>query len=310
MMHHMLAWGVDSHIVVGRAGGRRASTIAWLCGNGVCDGERLLSVKDGELRARIGPGLQGHDGQFLALLAQARVGRAQEIVVDGQSFRVEDLIEREMRTCRPRTELTFKLIGLAHYEHTEQTWQDAQGNEWSIPRLIQEEIQQPINGATCGGTHRLMGLTYAVLRRQLDGLPVTGQFERARKFTAAYQNYAFKMQFDDGSFSSDYFRSRASWGDLNRRLKTSGHILEWLVFSLPHERLQDVRVRRAVDYICNLLTQNRYFDWDNGPLGHSIRALSLYDERVFGGKPGERQFQLATSPPLHATPDHGRMRRR
>ena len=59
-----------------------------------------------------------------------------------------------------------------------------------------------------------------------------------------------------------------------------------IVFSLPPDRLDDPRLLRAVDYITHLLTVNRYYDWENGPLGHAIRALALFDERVYGRKPG------------------------
>jgi hypothetical protein len=293
MMHHMVAWSVDSRILVGGPNGRNVSTIGWLCANGRCEGERLLFVKDGLLLARTGPGLQGHQAQFLAMLAQSRVGPSQRIVVGDYDMSLVDLIQQEQRTCRPRTELTFKLIGISHYLHTDSVWEDDRGERWDIPRLIREEIRQPINGTTCGGTHRLMGMTYAVRRRQQDGLPVTGEWARARDVAVNYQNMALRMQNRDGSFSSDFWRSAGSWGDINRKLKTSGHILEWLVFSLPHDRLTDPQIVRGVDYLNALLSRNRHFDWNKGPLGHGVRALALYNERVYGHKIGYRQIELA-----------------
>ncbi len=293
MMHHMVAWSVDSRILIGGPKGRNVSTIGWLCANGRCEGERLLYVKNGLLLARTGPGLQGHPAQFLAMLAQARVGPSQRIVVGDYDMSLVDLIHQEQRTCRPRTELTFKLIGLSHYMHTDSEWEDDRGEKWDIPRLIREEIRQPINGTTCGGTHRLMGMTYAVRRRIQDDLPVDGEWARARDFAGKYQNLAFRMQNRDGSFSSDFWRSPGSWGDIHRKLKTSGHVLEWLVFSLPHERLNDPQVTRAIDYLVNLLSHNRHVDWNKGPLGHGVRALALYNERVYGVRVGARQIELA-----------------
>ena len=293
MMHHMIAWSIDSRILVGGPGGRNVNTIGWLCANGRCEGERLLFVKNDILMARTGPGLQGHQGQFLAMLAQARVGPSQRIVVGDYEKTVVDLILQEQKTCRPRSELSFKLIGLVHYLHTSSTWQDDRNSQWDFPRLIREEVTQPINGTTCGGTHRLMGLTYAVRRRVQDGLPVNGDWARARDFAIDYQNRAFRMQNRDGSFSSDFWRSAGSWGDANRKLKTTGHILEWLVFSLPQERLHDPQLTRATDYLINMLARNRYFNWDKGPLGHGIRALALYNERVYGQRIGTRTLELA-----------------
>ncbi len=87
------------------------------------------------------------------------------IRVEGHDFTVADLVELEQRTCRPKSELTFQLIGLAHYLDSDATWENDRGEEWSIPRMIREELAQPVNGAACGGTHRLIALSMAVKTR-------------------------------------------------------------------------------------------------------------------------------------------------
>ncbi|MCA9263187.1 MAG: hypothetical protein KDA60_05040, partial [Planctomycetales bacterium] len=296
IMHTMIGWGVDSQIRIGGPNGQVTSAIRWLTTNGLSDGVRLLYTQNGNLQARIGPGLQGHRGQFLAVLAQTRVRRDFPIQVDGQTFTVEDLIELEKASCETGTELTFQLIGLVHYLPTDSQWTSLRGQTWDFPRLLREEIAAPINGVTCGGTHRLMGLTYAVRRREYEGLPVDGQWARAQKYTADYQEFAYRLQNRDGSFSSDFFRKRGDWGDNDRKMKTTGHILEWLVFSLPQDRLQDPRLLKSLDYLTDLMWNNRFYDWEKGPIGHGIRALSLYDERVFGQSPGHRSEKIARRP--------------
>ena len=50
---------------------------------------------------------------------------------------------------------------------------------------------------------------------------------------------------------------------------------------------------KSVSYLTNLLLENRNEKWSIGPLGHGLHALAIYDERVFGGKPGTREQQLA-----------------
>ena len=40
------------------------------------------------------------------------------------------------------------------------------------------------------------------------------------------------------------------------------------------------------------MLQNRDHDWEIGPRGHALHALALYDERVFGSKPGDRAAVL------------------
>ena len=49
--------------------------------------------------------------------------------VDGHDFTVADLVEYEKLTCRPKSELTFKLIGLAHYLDSDATWTSEMGRE-------------------------------------------------------------------------------------------------------------------------------------------------------------------------------------
>lgn len=278
IMHALIAYGVHTQV---RAGGRNVNAIGWLCWNQPCRGQRLFSAPNGRLSTQNGPGVQGHEGQFLAMLAQSRVPIDYELRIDGHRFTVADLVEFEQRTCRPNSELTFKLIGLSHYLESDAQWVNDHGERWDIPRLIQEELRQPVIGAACGGTHRMMGFSYAVRKREQRGEPVEGQWLRAKKYVDSYHDYTLKLQNADGSFSTDWFRSRADSPDLARRVQTTGHILEWLVYSLPEDQLTDPRVVRGIQYLTRLMLQHR--SWEVGPKGHALHALVLYDERVFGG---------------------------
>lgn len=289
-MHGMIAYGVDSELIVGN---RRVNSIGWLNYNGVCNGQNLFHLSNGRLVAKIGPGVQGHAGQYLSMLAQSKVKTDFPMLVEGQKFTVADLIEHEKQTCRPATELTFKLISLVHYLKSDDKWKSNDGQDWSIERLIQEELKQPIIGAACGGTHRLTGFSYAVRKREIRKEPFDGQWLRAQKFIQDYHKYAFYLQNPDGSFSTSWFVGRADSGPPSRRLETTGHITEWLSFSLSKEELTKPEMVKSVSYLTNLLTENRTMNWSIGPLGHGLHALAIYDERVFGGKPGDRANELA-----------------
>lgn len=291
VMHAFIAYGVDTEVL---NQGRPVNAIAYLCWNGPCRGQRLLGLsRSGELVARKGVGVQGHEGQFLAMLAQSKVKIDYPIRVNGRNFTVADLVRHEQDTCREKTELTFKLIGLSHYLDTDATWKNNAGETWDIPRLIKEELAQPIIGAACGGTHRLMGFSYALNRRELEGGEISGQWLRARKYVDSYHDYTFTLQNADGSFSTNWFRGPGALGDDARRLETTGHILEWLVFSLPDDELTSPRTVKSVEFLANLLWEKRDREWEVGPKGHALHALALYDERVFGGRPGQRRIELA-----------------
>jgi hypothetical protein len=240
------------------------------------------------LAVREGPGYQGHPAQFLAILAQSRVKSDYPIRIDGKQYTVADLIEYEKRTCRERTELTFKLIGLSHYLPPDATWKDDRGVEWSISKLIKEELAQPIIGAACGGTHRLTGIAYSVRNRERAKLEITGQWKRAQKYLNDYHDYTFKLQNTDGSFSTNWFEGRGTIGSDERKLQTTGHILEWLVYSLPEDQLADERVVKAASFLADLMNNSPNKKWEVGPRGHAIHGLNIYDRRLFNAKMGER----------------------
>lgn len=283
IMHSILGYGVDGTVAINGQRGRRTNAIAWMCSNNLCANRRLLYLdRGGYIRGAEGAGFQGHPGQFLAMLAQVNLRRDYPIRVQGRAFTVEDLVEAEMQSCSAERELTFKLIGISHYLQSDSTWKAGNGQEWDLSKLLEIELSQPVNGAACGGTHRLMAIAFAVRTKERRGESLEGPYQRAKKYIQDYQKYALSLQNRDGSFSSDWFKRRANWGDRDRQLQTTGHILEWLVYSLPRNELSDPRVTRSVDFLCNLMTRHRYHDWEVGPRGHALRALSLYQRRVYG----------------------------
>ncbi|MEE2706141.1 MAG: hypothetical protein VX988_03770 [Planctomycetota bacterium] len=281
VMHSLIGYGVEKEVLVGGPNGKPVNAIGWICWNGVCRGDRLFYTTNGNINSRIGPGRQGHKGQFLAMLAQSRVKTTYPMRISGNEFTVADLIRSEQATCRPRTELTFKLIGLSHYLDSDESWEDNRGDDWDISRMIKEELRQPIIGAACGGTHRLFGLSYAVNQRRKSGKPLDGEFHRADVFVRDYHDYTFKLQNKDGSTSTSWFAGRGSKRDVARRLQTTGHTAEWLAFSLPLEELHREEMVKLIDYLAGILIDGSSRDWSIGPLGHALHALNIYHGRAF-----------------------------
>ena len=296
VMHAIIAYGVDTQLFKGGPSGEKVNAIGWMCYNYPCAGEQILFVNRGKIDARRGPGLQGHFGQFLAILAQSHVKLDYPMYVSGKQFTLADLVEHEKSNCVAGEELTFKLIALMHYLDSDDTWKSRDGQEWSIQRLVHEEIKQPIRGAACGGTHRLMGLSYSVNKRLQRSKPIVGEFARAQAFIQDYHRYTFSMQNPDGSFSTEWFTRRGDSPDIDRRLKTSGHILEWIVFSLSDDELRDPRMIKAVDYVATILLKNDTHKWEIGPLGHGLHSLSIYSNRVFkDSEPARSQTAVGES---------------
>ena len=290
VMHAILPFGVEAELL---AGSRRVNAIGWMSYNGLCKTQRIFQPTKSGFRTNLGPGVQGHEGQFLAILAQSKVAPTYPIKVGDRSYTVNDLVRSEMATCREKSELTFKLLGLSYYLEPNQRWRDNQGGNWSLEKLVAEELEQPIVGAACGGTHRLMGLTFSLLQRKQAGLPITGHWERSEQFLNEFVAYAFSLQNPDGSFSTDWFEARANHPNVERKIQTTGHILEWLIYTLPEEQLQSPPIQKAIRYLLSTLGAEPSRDWPIGPRGHSLRALALYNQRVFGAQPGKLKQYIA-----------------
>ncbi len=281
--HWLLAYNVEAEMYAAGPGGQKTNVVGWLCYNRPCRGQTLLELKDNRPMGIYGVGLEGHTGQFLAILGQSRVMIDYPLQVQNRRFTVADLVTNCQLNCTSGkdVELTFLLIGLSHYLHPDAMWRNKDNEVWSIPRLIHEEIGKPIKGAACGGTHRLMGLSYAVRKRQQHHLPLTTEYLRAQAYVNEYINYTLRMQNPDGSLSTEWFTGHGSRDDLDRRLQTTGHMLEWLVFSVPEERLADPQIVKSVDYVSRLLLQHQQHEWKIGHVGHGLRSISLYNRRMF-----------------------------
>ena len=72
----------------------------------------MIVLERGNPHGLRGVGLQGHEGQFLGMLAQWKVMPQSPMHIDGKDFTVSDFIEEEKATFQSGTELTFKLIAL------------------------------------------------------------------------------------------------------------------------------------------------------------------------------------------------------
>ena len=284
IMHGFVGFGIPTKIRAGGPRGELINAIGWMNSGGRCRGQVMMTVRDGRPHALYGVGLQGHSAQYLAILAQCRVSAKSPILLGDHEFTVLDLIEDEKLNCRSGTELTFALIGLAHYLPTDATWRSSDGAPWSLERLMREELAQPIRTAPCGGTHRLFGLAYGCQRRLKATGQLDGVYARADKYVRDYQNLMLRrLQNRDGSFSTEWFKYPADRDDdIDRKVQTTGHMLELLVASLDQQRLYENRIIAAAEFLAYALAREPQRNWKDGPLGHSLHALSIYQERVWG----------------------------
>ncbi|WP_246112491.1 ADP-ribosylation factor-directed GTPase activating protein isoform b [Allorhodopirellula solitaria] len=291
MMHAIMVYGTDTRIIARR---RNYSAIAWMAGNNVCRGNRLMTTEGGRLKIREGTGLQGHQAQWLAVLSLAEVPASYPLYADNRKFTIEDLVKIEAAACEEGKELTFSLIGLSHYLETNATWTGAHGETWDFERLIAAELDEPIVGAACGGTHRLMGFAHALRKRRLEGQPIEGQWKRAEQFLDDFVDYTYTLQNRDGSFSTDWFESRQDNGDVSRKVQTTGHMLEFLLTHLPDEEIVNRPVVSAVRFLTSAMRRVEIDDAGVGYRAHALRSLAMFHERAYGTLPAYSSGQMAT----------------
>jgi hypothetical protein len=301
IMHRIVAFGIPTEIRREGPDGERVNAIGWLLWGNRSNSLPLVVLSGGKPMCTVGPGMQGHPGQFLGMLAQSEVSPTSPFKLQGKSFTVADIIEQEKLDCSSNMELTFKLIAFSYYLKSDETWTNRDGQTWSISKLIQEEIRTPVRSGACGGTHRLFGLSSAYLYRAKRGKPIDGEFKRAQTFIRDYQRYTLSsLENPDGSFSTEWFNHPANASDLPRKLQTTGHILEWLVWSLPEDELRDPRIIRSAKFLADTLSDQTKHDWSVGPLGHALHALAIYDKRLHKLS-GSKPEQFAKRAPIYTS---------
>jgi hypothetical protein len=108
------------------------------------------------------------------------------------------------------------------------------------------------------------------------------------------------LQNRDGSMSSNWFEGRGDENDIERKIQTTGHIVEWLLTVTPDDQLQNPKLTASVNFLLNAMHRNRNKDWSIGPKGHTLRALAMYYERLYRGGSGWQATQAASYPHVSA----------
>lgn len=234
---------------------------------------------------------QGHSNQFLAMMAVAGFPPEYKLKAGRETITVQDLVNNSKMEVSANEECTWTLWALSHYLGPAATWTNKHNQPWSIERLVEIQLGQPLSRAPCGGTHGLFALSYARNMYVKSGKPLRGVWLKADNHIKQYIARARSMQNSDGSFSSEYFQGSGYSNDFETRLGTSGHTLEFLMLALPQNRLHEQWVRNGVASVARDLIANRNRRAEPGALYHALDGLVLFRSRVAGVTPrfvGER----------------------
>jgi hypothetical protein len=290
VVHGIIAYGADLNMQVGE---EQVKALPWLFAGNIMDGWDLFPGEKG-LDAFLDPGssvAQGHPDQWIGYLACCGVKLDEPIIVnvkgEKKTYRFRDMLEEAKWKMLKKEEWTWTVMALAAYVGPDYlpidgTWMANDGQEWSLEKLIGLEVDEGIEGAACGGAHRLYALALAVKQRRDAGLAMIGNWARAEELVKNSIAAAFRFQQPDGGFSNDRFVRSSISPDIDTRIDSTGHVLEVLAFAVDANELKSQRMTRAVEFLCKKIEDSQNIDLSCGGLYHGAHGLMIYRERRFG----------------------------
>jgi len=287
VFHGILGNGVDTTLL-NETSNLKVPAVDYISAGGEIRGLRFLVTKRG-LDVQTGPPFlgQGHQDQYIAEMAQWGMDINQPYMVNGKEYTYEAFLrESEARaTVKADQELSWTILILAQYRGTNYTWTNERGEKLHFDEVVRYELEQPIDSAACGGTHRMFGMTWAYYLHMLNGGKIEDQVKKAKQ----YQNA-------DGSFSSKYMAGPGKSTDLQNRISSSGHVLEWLALAVTDAQLKEKWMVDAADALAGMIGNSSDQAIESGGLYHATHGLQIYYTRRFGQVPGAPKVKIPANP--------------
>jgi len=290
VIHGIIAYGPDLNMEVD---GEDVKALPWLFSGNVMNGWELRPGEKG-LDAKLEPGsseAQGHPDQWIGYFACCGVKIDEPIIanINGEkrTYKFRDMLVEAQWKLYDNMEATWTLMALASYVGPDflpidGTWTAKDGEVWSLERLAAMEADAGVEGAACGGAHRLYALAIAVDQRRKAGLSMIGGWVKVEEVLNKSIADAFRFQQPDGGFSNDRFVRSSITPDIDARIDSTGHVLEVLAYAVDDNELKSARMTRAVEFLCKKIEDSKSIPIGCGGLYHGAHGLMLYRERRFG----------------------------
>jgi hypothetical protein len=282
--------------------GRKVNALDYIASGGKVPGLHFVPTGDG-LDVETGPGTfekQGHQDQFIAEMVEWNVAPERKFKVDGKDHTFGDFLRfsKARASVKMNQELEWALVIIGSHYGTDAEWTNAFGEKVRFEDLVRAELDKDLDKASCGGTHLLFGLTWAYHLHQKNGGEPVGVWKEVADRIAAYKRKAREVQNADGTFSTDFFTGRAGVPDVNRRINTTGHVLEWLALAMTDEELKEPWVQGAANALAMLFLENDRTPLEGGGMYHAVHGLLIYTSRVYGAdKLGDLKPHVPPPPP-------------
>ena len=241
-----------------------AYAIGILCWSIPARNKILLTDSVGGLYAKVGYGYQRVGGEFLALLASVGVTEDYEIRPGGHGKKrrtIADLIESEKNQTVLYGPQAWRMAALAFYlPDIHQTWIASDGNEVSLLKLAQYELDRPVLWDRSESVDRLYGLARARERfvaeiASGDSDPeLAALVEKIDAFFHLLRPWIHSLSDpDSGLWMGRYLSEAPKEPRPVQVLLSSASILRWLILSAEsNEELSELRGERMRRTIWNL----------------------------------------------------------
>jgi hypothetical protein len=280
--------------------GVQVNAVDYICDGGELRGLRFLPTEYG-IDVETGAEQfvsQGHQDQFVAEMAQCGLPADKPFKIHGKPYRFMDFVRHSQMRARVNAdqELSWTIVVVGQYLGTDISWTNSYGEKLNFEDLVRYEVAANVEQAACGGTHRLFGLNWAYNLHLRKGGKTEGVWKDLVDEQVKYQRLARQYQNPDGSFSTDFFRGPGNMQDMQLRMNTTGHILEWLAYSLPEPELRREWMERAVNRLALMFLEIQNQSMESGTMYHAAHGLRIYHERVFGEGLGAQKPFLVLPP--------------
>ena len=147
--------------------------------------------------------------------------------------------------------MSLKLVALANYVR-QPSWKDSLGGEWTLQRVVAEELGRPQGTHPHAATNRLLGLAPPWSVSRPTRFRLDGDLARAKQYIDESIDYAYATQNTDGSWG------RPTGRDYATAVSYTAHMLEWLVTTLPAGRLEEPQIVRGIDFLHTTFNSPHY----------------------------------------------------
>jgi hypothetical protein len=287
VFHGILGMGLEQATLVDPETQKHVNAIDYVCKGQPIRGMVFMPMGSAgvDVQTQAGTGVgQGHQDQFVAEMSQWGMPLDRKFLIGGKEYTFADFVRysKARTSVTANQELSWAILIISQYYGTDATWTNEAGEKVNFEDVVRYELNQPIEDAACGGTHRLFGLTWAYHLHLQKGGKKLGVWQEVADKIDLYKKQARKFQNPDRSFSTGYVSQPGNDPDKQVRIATTGHVLEWLSLALTKEELSENWVQEAANALVMMILESRTDPIDGGALYHAVHGLHIYRARVFG----------------------------